>query len=167
MANIRQRYKEARTNHEKNAYANLCASKLLTMQLMEDVLGISSKRLRASTSPSTSRGHTHAIRRILRRKRLVREFFMSDEVSRMLPRKKTVTQNKLKKQKRVLCDTLQNLHTRFRDTQPMCTVRYPSFCRMRPFWVVSPTQTPVCALHTRTWLFCSLSSMNLMINGCS
>ena len=89
MANIR-RYKEARTNREKNAYASLCASKLLTryytIGMVKEVLGISSERLRASTSPPTSRGHKQATRRILRR----REFFISDEVSRMLPGKNDV-----------------------------------------------------------------------------
>ena len=49
--------------------------------------------------------------------------------------------HKLKKQKRVLCDTLHNFHARFRNTQTMCTVSYPSFCRMRLFWVVSPNQS--------------------------
>ena len=62
--------------------------------------------------------------------------------------KKTVTKDKLKKQK---TDTLQNLHARFRDTQPTCTVGDPSFCRIRPFWIVSPTQsdrdTCLCLTH--------------------
>ena len=99
MANIRRRYKEAPTNRKKNAYVSLCAIKLLTrycaVGMVKDALGISSKRLRASTSPPTSRGHKHATRRILRRKRLVREFFISDEVSRMLPEKKTQSHKKV------------------------------------------------------------------------
>ena len=118
---------------------------------MNEVLGVSSKRLRASTSPPTTRGHQHVIRRILQRKRLMREFFMSDEVSRMLPGKRHSHKNKLKKQKRLVCDTLQNLHACFRNIQPMCTVSNPSFYRMRPFWVVSPNQsdrdTCLCLTH--------------------
>ena len=88
MANIRRSYKKVWTNCEKSAYASLCTSKLLTryciIGMMKEVLGISSKLLRASTSPPTSWGHKHATRRILRRKCLVQEFFISDEVSRML-----------------------------------------------------------------------------------
>ncbi|KAI0234939.1 hypothetical protein LSAT2_014663, partial [Lamellibrachia satsuma] len=124
---IRRRYKEALTNREKNAYVSLCASKLLTryyaIGTMNEVLRVSSKRLRASTSPPTTRGHKHAIRRILRRKHVMREFFMLDK----------------------------NLHPCFRNIQPMCTVSYPSFCRMRLFWVVSPNQsdrdTCLCFTH--------------------
>ncbi|KAI0225604.1 hypothetical protein LSAT2_023650, partial [Lamellibrachia satsuma] len=91
-ANIRRRNKEAGINREKSAYASLCASKLLIRYyatgMMKEELEISSKHLGASTSPPTSRGHNHATGRILRRTNFVREYFMSDEVSRMLPGKR-------------------------------------------------------------------------------
>ena len=92
MANIMRRYKEARTNRKKNTYSSVCLTHYHTICMMKEVLCISSKRLRASTSSPTSRGHKHATRKILRRKHLVREFFISDEVSRMLQKKKTQSQ---------------------------------------------------------------------------
>ena len=101
MANIRRRYKEAWNNRKKSTYANLCACKLLThyyeIDMMKVVLGISSKRLQASTLPPTSRGHKHATRRILRRKHLVQEFLILDESLACSRGKKTRSQEQVEK----------------------------------------------------------------------
>ena len=104
------------------------------------MLGISPRRVKAvssSTEKKSSLSHTKS----LTRRSLVRQFFLSDDASRMLSGKKdTITRKKVKHQKRLMSDTM-NLHARFSDSHHATSaVSYPQFCKERPFWVVSPTQ---------------------------
>lgn len=54
-------------------------------------------------------------------------------------RKQTVSQKKMKKQKRLLTDTMKNLHQTFLSENGH-QVSYSCFCTLRPFWVVAPTE---------------------------
>lgn len=64
------------------------------------------------------------------------KFLESDDNSRMCPGKKEcITRNKVKKQKRLLNFNLQALHSKFLKTVSY-HMSYPSFCRLKPFWVV-------------------------------
>ena len=69
---------------------------------------------------------------------------------------------KVEKKMRILCDTLQNLHARFRDTRAPSAIHHSVGCDLfGSSRQLKAMGTPVCALHTRIWLYCSLSSMNL------
>jgi hypothetical protein len=66
----------------------------------------------------------------------VEEFYVRDDNSRMTTGKKeTVTRHKVRKQKRVLLDTMGNLHEKFCSENIDCVVSYATFTRLRPFWV--------------------------------
>ena len=77
--------------------------------------------------------------------------FLRDDVSRMITGcKQTVTWLKKKMQKRLLTDTMKNLHRRFLS-EHIGHMSYTSFCRLRPFWVVTPSSsdrdTCLCKKH--------------------
>lgn len=81
----------------------------------------------------------------------VKMFFESDDVSRMCPGKKDcVTVKKVKKQKRLLLDSLKNLHAKFCESSSY-KIGYSTFCTLRPFWVRIPTvnerETCACKIH--------------------
>ena len=73
------------------------------------------------------------------------------DVSRITTGKRqTLTQKKIKKQKRFLLDTMKNLHVKFL-AEHGGSIAYSLFCSLRPFWVVHPTlsdrETCMCKLH--------------------
>jgi hypothetical protein len=68
---------------------------------------------------------------------IVRDFFERDDVSR-LGVKQTITRLKVKK--RIMNDSMKNLYKTFIEGQKLVKINYTSFCRLRPFWVVSPTE---------------------------
>ncbi|CAF4951139.1 unnamed protein product [Pieris macdunnoughi] len=81
----------------------------------------------------------------------VAEFFEEDCNSRLCPGKKdSITKGKIKRQKRLLQDTMKNLHTKFINTKNI-KLSYTLFCRLRPFWVVTPNihqrETCLCVTH--------------------
>lgn len=84
----------------------------------------------------------------------VRAFYERDDVSRILPGKKdTITKNKQKKQKRLLSDTLHNLHLKF-NAEAACSISFSTFYRLKPFWVTyarpSDRETCLCKMCENT-----------------
>lgn len=82
----------------------------------------------------------------------VQEFYCRDDNSRMTPGKKqTITKQKKKMQKRLLSDSLRNLHQKFLTDNPRRRISYSLFCKIRPFWVVPPSlqdmETCLCKSH--------------------
>lgn len=82
----------------------------------------------------------------------IQEFLERDVNTRLLPGKSnTITRNKVKMQKRVLNNTLQNLHKSFCAEYPGARCSYASFCRWKPFWIIDPKcdqrDTCYCKLH--------------------
>lgn len=82
----------------------------------------------------------------------VQHFFERDDNSRATTGKKeTITRNKVKMQKRLLSDSMKDLHKKFRIEYPAIKISYTAFCRRRPFWVVKPSiqdrETCLCKLH--------------------
>lgn len=70
----------------------------------------------------------------------VAQFLERDDNSRATTGKRdTLTRKKQKMQKRLLCDTLQSLHSKFRADYPHIAISYSEFCKRKPFWIVSPT----------------------------
>ena len=87
-------------------------------------------------------------------KEAVLEFYERDDVSRCTTGKKeTKTAGREKKQKRILNDSMKNLHTKFLAEQSSRTISYSLFCQLRPFWVIMPKvndydrDTCLCKLH--------------------
>ena len=71
-------------------------------------------------------------------KRDIQDFFERDDVSRMTAGKKEyISFKKEKEQKRYLLETRQNLHKKFISLVPY-SISYQSFCRFKPFWVLTP-----------------------------
>jgi len=72
----------------------------------------------------------------------VRDFFERDDISRLTTgMKQTVTQKRMKKQRRILNDTLANLHLKYLSESNQTKIRYTTFCKLRPFWIVFPTES--------------------------
>ncbi|KAK3743046.1 hypothetical protein RRG08_063912 [Elysia crispata] len=66
----------------------------------------------------------------------VHEFYLKESVSKICPGKKdTITRYK-EKQRRVLTDTLSNLHRKFLSGHRY--VSFTTFWRLKPFWVLPP-----------------------------
>lgn len=85
-------------------------------------------------------------------KSLIEAFFTRDDNSRITTGKKqTVTKNKVKEQKRLLLDSLTNLHEKFSSEHPDNNISYVTFTRYRPFFVRQPTakdrDTCLCKKH--------------------
>ena len=79
-------------------------------------------------------------------------FLERDDNSRIMSGKRdTITRNKMKKQKRLLLETMRNLFGKFRYEYPSVKIGYTLFCRLRPFWVLQPTfkdrETCLCKRH--------------------
>ncbi|VVC99723.1 unnamed protein product, partial [Leptidea sinapis] len=77
-------------------------------------------------------------------------FFDRDDISRMTAGKKEcISQDKTKKQRRYLLDSMKNLHKLFEAENTK--VSYSYFCKQRPFWVlipdVSDRETCLCKTH--------------------
>lgn len=99
--------------------------------------------------------------------KLVAEFFEEDCNSRLCPGKKdSITKGKIKKQKRLLQDTMKDLHNKFIKTKEI-SLSYAMFCRLRPFWVVAPNihqrETCLCITHANMDLtLTSLKQVNII-----
>ena len=70
----------------------------------------------------------------------------------MMPGKKdTITCKKVKMQKWLLTDTLAHIHLKFLSENSNDKLSYSLFCRLRPFWVIPPTEqsreTCTCKVH--------------------
>jgi len=71
---------------------------------------------------------------------LIEAFFTRDDNSRITTGKKqTVTKNKIKEQKRLLLNSLTNLHAKFCSEHPDNNISYITFTRYRPFYARQPT----------------------------
>lgn len=95
------------------------------------------------------------------------KFLERDDNSKMCPGKKDcVTKNKVKRQKRYLCDTMLNLHKKF-QTENTLKIRFSSFCRLRPFWItvrkISERDTCLCVVRENMQLmFDKLKYLNII-----
>ena len=70
----------------------------------------------------------------------ISNFYRRDDNSRVTTgRRDTISRHGEKRQRRVLLDTLQNLHKKY-NAEHHCTSISYSFCRLRPFHTVHPSQ---------------------------
>ena len=104
-------------------------------------------------------------------KNRVQQFLERDDNSRITTSKNdTITKEKEKRQRRILNDTMINLHLKFCCEYPLQGMSYSLFCRLRPFHIVHPTardrDTCLCKLHENIYLkFARLKSMKLLPPG--
>lgn len=97
--------------------------------------------------------------KILTVKRDIMDFLEKDENSRMCPGKRDfIRLGKLVKQKRLLTDSLRNLHKKFLSTVSY-KISLSTFCRFRPFWVtwanIKDRDTCKCIVHANMELIIS------------
>ncbi|KAL0869426.1 hypothetical protein ABMA27_007661 [Loxostege sticticalis] len=104
---------------------------------------------------------------LLKVKRVIQDFLLDDQNSRLTSGKKdTITKNKKKKQIRLLNDSLLNLHKKFVEKTNK-KISYKTFCRYRPFWVINPKasdrNTCLCAMHENTdYIVKALKTRNII-----
>lgn len=93
-------------------------------------------------------------------RQIVLKFYEDDENSSMCPGKNdTITRNGTKKQKRLMSDTIKNLHRKYIESG-YPPISYVTFSRLKPFWVLQPKinmrNTCLCEKH---------ENMNLLIES--
>ncbi|KAL0859620.1 hypothetical protein ABMA27_010747 [Loxostege sticticalis] len=97
----------------------------------------------------------------------IHNFLLDDENSRLTAGKKdTITRRKVKKQIRLLNDTLLNLHKKFINNSGL-NISYETFRRHRPFWVIFPTaasrNTCLCSTCTNNnYIVCALHHAKIL-----
>ncbi|CAG5075449.1 Protein of unknown function [Cotesia congregata] len=108
---------------------------------------------------------------LIKVKQNVADFLEKDENSRMCPGKKDFIRSKgTVKQKRLLGDTIKNLHKKF-----LATVEYKmslaTFCRFRPFWVtwanIKDRNTCQCMIHANMQLMIMKLHENKALPNCN
>jgi len=152
---IRSRYQDSKLEREKMACVRLLTGKIVQkyklQNVMNDQFGFSYKRWKKQNSEMC-----HQRRRLYasscKLKEAVVNFYCRDDVSRNTPGKKdTKTVHKQKMQRRLLLDTLINTHLKFISEFTDMQCSYSLFCRLRPFWVVAPSDrdrdTCMCKVH--------------------
>lgn len=83
--------------------------------------------------------------------KIVQNFYENDDNSRIgAGKRECVTRKGVKQQKRYLLDTMSNLFKKFKSNNSIL-ISYQTFCRLRPFWVVTPKinerDTCLCIKH--------------------
>jgi len=152
--NLRRKYASLKSRGARKNLQNLFATRTIRkykmLTLCRDVIGFSANSGRCSKL-KTTRSYSAFCSKL---KMDINQFYVRDDVSRATAGKKeTITRkkNKIKMQKKFVTDTLENLHRKFRSENPLVTVSYSLFCRLRPFWVLLPDlksrDTCLCKLH--------------------
>lgn len=91
--------------------------------------------------------------KLMKTKKDIQKFLEDDARSQISPGiKDTITRQKTKKQKRILTDSMKNLHEVFiKECPEYKLLSYTFFLRFRPFWIVrgdySKRQTTLCKIH--------------------
>lgn len=172
---LKENFKQVSAKGKKRAFGKILAGYgkfLLRYKLMSNLRGtISSKVFNSSrmlTNNKQLRERAMKINAMVVKD--VQTFFEDEESSKLCPGKKDcLTKNKVKKQKRILCDTMKNLQKKFLD-QVDYKISYVSFCKLKPFWVVSQKaserDTCLCKQHANIELLTSaLFKAGIIDNG--
>ena len=168
---IKKKYQTAQPEKEKQAISKVVMDstmwKYRKQKYIEKAVGFSRQRWKYQDERCDSFSRKEPESLASRLSRTMEEFFTRDDVSRPTSGKKlTITKNKERKQKRFLNDSLKNLHKKFLAENDVM-VSYTVFCRMRPFWVVTPTEqdrdTCQCKTHENlSFLATKLKKLNLL-----
>ena len=163
VADLKLAYRRTKRERERQLCARLLTGKVVKkykmQQTAQTTFGFSQKRWgRYSGAKSGSKGlmtyqrSWKASAAGEEMKKSILNFFTQDDNSRLMPGKKdTKTKYKKKMQKRLLSDTILNLHRKYLAENPHRRCSYSLFCSLRPFWVMHPTledrQTCLCKSH--------------------
>lgn len=141
---VRSKYINSTRESHRQVIAGIITSKILKkyklQKMAQEVIGFSRRRFKNKGYEDVfccKRKKHNGIG--ARQSEKVVSFFERDDVSRITPGKKeTVTKGANKMQKRLLLDSMKNLHLKFLAEQTNLRLSYSLFCRLRPFWVVQP-----------------------------
>lgn len=108
--------------------------------------------------------------KVMKVKQDITEFLEKDENSRMCPGKKDFLRHRGQvKQKRLLCDTMKNLHKKFLTTV-VYKVSLATFCKFRPFWItwalVKDRNTCKCVIHANIQLMIQKLYESIALPSC-
>lgn len=168
---IRNKYKNTKKERERQIIAKTTIGKIIKkyrlQRAAQTALGFSKKRGQRQDGGLITFERKESNRLPVDCKQKIKAFFLRDDVSRMTTgRKQTVTQKKIKKQKRLLTDSLKNLHHKFlSETEHQ--VSYSCFCTLRPFWVVVPTEADRETCQCRTHENLQFMANALYVQGLS
>ena len=133
---LKQKYCNS-TEKNKFLIKNLCWSKAISKyrikKMLHEHIGLSIRKNDLQTRRKTKT--TSIVGKI---KKQVSAFLTRDDNSRITTSKAdTVTKSKEKKQRRVLLDSLKNLHEKYK-AEYNCGISYSFFCKLKPFEVTHP-----------------------------
>ncbi|MES9881945.1 MAG: hypothetical protein ABW185_13790 [Sedimenticola sp.] len=147
--NVRRRYRKCKSYKQRRYISSLICSYGLTTKYRlgryaRKTVGFSRRMMKKTTKRSPQL-------RCIRMKQKICAFLERDDNSRIKADKKaTITRRGEKMQKRLLTDDMKHLHAKLL-AEGQVTVSYSLFCRLKPFWIVKPTErdreTCLCKLH--------------------
>lgn len=157
-------FKEEKSSNRKRCLATFLSGRIIKKyRMMSKVRDIISRR---TTNLKTNNRDIH---KLVCERKDVTDFLSQDENSKQCAGKKeTITQKKVKMQKRLLTDSLKNLHKTFTATyQNHNDMSYSRFCKLRPFWITIPDcknrDTCLCKLHANMQLIISKLNSSQLI----
>ncbi|XP_037395079.1 uncharacterized protein LOC108426002 isoform X1 [Pygocentrus nattereri] len=142
VEDIRSKYKKSKANKEKQLIDKVVTRNIVKKYKLQSyarsAFGYSKKRAIHPPDNLTYNSRRRSVHQMQLRNNIT-SFFLRDDVSRMTAgRKQTITLRKKKMQKRLLTDTRKKLYQKFLS-ENLGNVSYTTFCRCKPFWVVSPS----------------------------
>ena len=152
VAQVRDKHGQAMSDNSKRAVVSAVAGQVIRKYRLLNVLtsrvGISKKMIWKVTRGIARKQNARALSEDSRQK--VLHFYERDDVSRVCTgMKQTVTRHGVKKQKRLLNDSVKNTHRKF--VSEGGHISYAKFCKLRPFWIVPPQETDretcMCYMH--------------------
>jgi len=147
-ADIKGMLKNSNKQRHKQIIAKLLTGKIVRKyrcrRLSEETFGFSHKlfKLKPATDLSYVRHRIVAQGYAATMKKSVYEYFTRDDISRLLAGKNaTITKNGKTMQKRLLQDTLKNIHRKYLTEHLNVKMSYSLFCSLRPFFCLIPNVT--------------------------
>lgn len=135
----------------KGVLCNQLLKKYRLQKYARENLEISHRRIKTTETNISFKRKTQKNSLVAHMKQSVVEFLNRDDNSRVKAGKRsTKTHQKVKKQIRLLNDTMKNLHMKF-HAEEKGNMSYAMFCRLRPFYIRPPTEkdreTCLCRRH--------------------
>lgn len=172
---IHNNFKRQNSRKVKKTMLQVLTGKIVKKyRLLNQLKKITSSKMLSKCQDKTFQIVSNRDNKFERTRLNVMKFLESDKASRLCSGKKeTITRKKLKKQKRYLNDTMYNLHKMFKKEYPQYQkISYPTFCRLRPFWVLYPKasdrETCLCKVHENMLLLIKkMHNCNIISEKCT
>jgi hypothetical protein len=150
VSELKNKAKTCTLEKEKITLTNMISGKILRKYrlLHETKLFLSQRQLSHMGNIRAQRKSKSTLPKI---KILVTKFLQKETSSSFTPGKRDfMTKNKVRMQKRILLDSLKNLHKKFNE-ESRFKVSYATFCKVKPFWFVhqniNKRDTCLCVKH--------------------